>query len=98
MSASVIRTGGVRVFISQEFRKNLASLSRQLSAGADRRFQFDKRGQLFIRTHRASTIQIVRPSESMAKTQPQLQPDLLSVSAMISQYFTEWDCASLMFS
>ena len=36
----------------------------------------------------ASTIQIVRPSESRAETQPKLHPALLSLSAMISQYFT----------
>ena len=35
----------------------------------------------------ASAIQIVRPLESMAETQPQLQPALLRLSAMISQYF-----------
>ena len=35
----------------------------------------------------ASTIQIVRPSRSRAETQPQLQPALLRLSAMISQYF-----------
>ena len=34
----------------------------------------------------ASTIQIVRPLESIAETQPQLQPALLRLSAMISQY------------
>src|SRR5262245_53108620 len=34
----------------------------------------------------ASAIQIVRPSESRADTQPQLQPALLRLSAMISQY------------
>ena len=36
----------------------------------------------------ASTTQIVRPLESIAETQPQLQPALLRLSAMISQYFT----------
>ena len=36
----------------------------------------------------ASAIQIVRPLESIAETQPQLQPVLLGLSAMISQYFT----------
>jgi hypothetical protein len=41
---------------------------------------------------------IVRPAESRVDTQPQLQPALLRLSAMISQYFTEWDCASLIFS
>jgi hypothetical protein len=39
------------VFISGEFRKNLASLSRQFAASADRRFQFQKRSQLIICTH-----------------------------------------------
>jgi hypothetical protein len=35
----------------------------------------------------ASTIQIVRPWQSMAETQPQLQPALLRLSAIVSQYF-----------
>jgi hypothetical protein len=35
----------------------------------------------------ASVIQIVWPLASRADTQPQLQPALLSLSAMISQYF-----------
>ena len=47
-SASVIRTGGMLVFISGEFRKTLAGLSRQFAAGADRRFKFHKRSQLFV--------------------------------------------------
>jgi hypothetical protein len=38
-------------------------------------------------TRYASAIQIVRPLESMAETQPQLHPALLSLSAMISQRF-----------
>ena len=42
----------------------------------------------------ASAIEIVRPLESIAETQPQLQPALLRLSAMISQYFTRWDPAS----
>src|SRR5437016_98543 len=36
----------------------------------------------------ASAIQIVRRLESIAETQPRLQPEALSLSAMISQYFT----------
>src|SRR5262245_11721239 len=36
----------------------------------------------------ASAIQIARPPESTAETQPQLQPALLRLSAIISQYFT----------
>src|SRR6266705_4697548 len=31
---------------------------------------------------------LVRPSQSKAETQPQLQPRFLRLSAMISQYFT----------
>jgi len=34
----------------------------------------------------ASATKIVRPLESTAETQTQLQPDLLRLSAMISQY------------
>jgi hypothetical protein len=76
--------------------KNLANLSNQFAASADRQFEFQKRRQLFIRSHNetlpiaarcASAIQIVRPLESIADTQPQLQPALLRLSAMISQYF-----------
>src|SRR5438552_7392269 len=36
----------------------------------------------------ASAIEIVRPSQSNADTQPQLQPALLRLSAIISQCFT----------
>src|SRR5438876_12123734 len=36
----------------------------------------------------ALTAKIVRSRESTAETQPQLQPALLRLSAMISQYFT----------
>jgi hypothetical protein len=35
----------------------------------------------------SSAIQIVRPLESIAETQPQLHPASLRLSAMISQYF-----------
>ena len=31
---------------------------------------------------------LVRPQESIAETQPQLHPVLLSLSAIISEYFT----------
>ena len=61
--------------------------------------EFNKRGQFsFARTTKrfpssrcASAIQMVRPLESRAETQPQLQPALLRLSAMISQYFTAFD-------
>jgi len=96
MNANVIRTGGVHVFISQEFRKNLHSLSRLFAARTDRQFQFDKRRQLFIRPHNepfsVSAMRVNNPDylplEFIVETQPQLQPALLRLSAMISQYFT----------
>ena len=55
--------------------------------------EFNKRGQFsFARTTKrfpssrcASAIQNVRPLESIAETQPQLQPASLRLSAMISQ-------------
>src|SRR5690349_12618150 len=43
-----------------------------------------------------SAIQIVRPSETMADTRPQLQPGFLRLSAMISQYFTDTACGLLI--
>ena len=45
-------------------------------------------------TRYASAIQIVRPLKPIAKTHPQLHPALLSLSAMISQYFTNPDAFS----
>src|SRR5882762_7878698 len=39
-------------FRCAEFGKNLAGLSRQFAASANRRFEFHKRSQLFIRTHK----------------------------------------------
>ena len=49
-------------------------------------------------SRRASTIQIVRPSESTAETQPQLQPALLSLSAMISHSFTHQKIDRFLFA
>jgi hypothetical protein len=67
--------------------------------GANGQLKFDKRGQLFISAHKTlsvvavrAAIQIVRPLESIADRQPQLQPALLRLSAMISQYFTPGFC------
>jgi hypothetical protein len=50
--------------------------------------------QRFLSPRCASAIQIVRPLESIAETQPQLNPALLRLSAMISQSFTRFDSAS----
>jgi len=50
----------MRVFISGEFRKNLASLSRLFVASANRRFKFEKRSQLFIRSLNAAHYVVIR--------------------------------------
>jgi hypothetical protein len=47
----------------------------------------DCRRDCAVSSRWASAIQVVRPLESTAGTQPQLQPALLRLSAMISQYF-----------
>jgi hypothetical protein len=80
-------------FSDAEFAKNLVRLSIQKAATTNSRFEFKKSSQLFIRTHnetfsvRAMCVfnQIIRPSRVTAETQPQLQPALLILSAMISQ-------------
>jgi hypothetical protein len=42
----------IQVFLKDaEFGKNLANLSNQFAASANRRFEFQKSGQLFIGTH-----------------------------------------------
>jgi len=65
-------------FSDAQFAKSLACLSRQFAASADRRFEFKKRSQLFIRSRNEplsvvamrGSIQIVRPLEPIAETQP----------------------------
>jgi hypothetical protein len=47
----VIRTGGILAFISEEFAKNLASLSRQSAATENSRFEFQKTQLIPIRAH-----------------------------------------------
>ena len=44
----------------------------------------------------ASAIQIVRPLESIADTQPQLQPALLRLSAITSEFFIRFRAITLM--
>jgi hypothetical protein len=64
-----------------------------------RRFEFQKRGQLFICPHNETlSVAAMRfrnpdpfaPLRPTAATQPKLQPALLRLSAMISQYFTRF--------
>ena len=50
----------------------------------------------FRRPRCASAIQIVRPLESIAGTQPQLQPALLRLSAITSQFFIRFRAIALM--
>jgi hypothetical protein len=81
------------VFITEESQENLASLSRQFAASANRKFQFYKRRQPFLGLHDVTlSIAAMRvsnpdrsPLESIAATQPKLQPALRRLSAMISQ-------------
>jgi len=50
-------------------------------------FHFARTTKRFPSPRCASAIQIVRPLESTAETQPNLQQRFLRLSAMISQYF-----------
>src|SRR5467141_3154578 len=50
-SVSVMRIVEVFIFVSGEFRKNLASLSRQFAASANHRLEFDQRSQRSISSH-----------------------------------------------
>jgi len=70
-------------------------VSSQFSTRANCRFEFQKRRQLFIRTQNEPLFVVAvrvsipdrRPLESITETQPKLQPALLRLSAIISQYF-----------
>jgi hypothetical protein len=61
----------------------------------NRPFKFQKPSQLFVCTHNEPVtvvpVRVSNPDRSsiglIAETQPQLQPNLLSLSAMISKYF-----------
>jgi hypothetical protein len=77
-------------------------VSRKLAATPNRRFEFNKRHQLFVGMPN-ETLSVAAMCVcnlgcsrvgSIAETQPQLQPALLRLSAMISQYrFTQRDSA-----
>src|SRR6267154_924019 len=83
------------IFVFGEFgRKPAACRSNLLQArigdsNSTNAFSFStaRTSKLFQSPRCASTIQIVRPSESTADTQPQLHPASLRLSAMISQSF-----------
>jgi hypothetical protein len=63
-------------FADGEFVKNLACLSRQLNASANRRFKFHKRGQLFICTYNETlsvAAMCVNNEDSFAGHDPQLR-------------------------
>src|SRR5947207_8750541 len=81
-------------FSDAQFGKNLGALSRQFPAirtadsSSTNAVSFSSaRTTKRFPSRCASTIQIVRPLESIAETQPQVHPTLLRLSAMISQYF-----------
>jgi hypothetical protein len=69
---------------SEELRP--ARLERATYGSLARDISSDRTTNLLPLSRCASTIHSVRPSESMAETQPKLQPDALSVSAISSQY------------
>jgi len=58
------------VFIFGEFGRNLAGLSRQFAATVNHRFEFQKRGQLFIRmddeTLSVAAMRVSNPDRSSA--------------------------------
>jgi hypothetical protein len=55
-------------FNDGEFGRNLANLSNQFAASANRPFQFQKRSQLFVRTHNkapsVATVRVSNPNRS----------------------------------
>jgi hypothetical protein len=59
------------VFIFGEFGRNLAGLSKQFTASADRRFQSQKRSQFFIGTHNETlsivAMRVCNPDRSPAR-------------------------------
>jgi hypothetical protein len=72
-------------------------VSKQFAAGANRRFQFHKRGQFFVRMHNellsVVPMRISYPERSPVgintlRRSPNSQPRLLRLRAIISQYFT----------
>jgi hypothetical protein len=84
-------------FNDAESAENRASLSRQFAAAVNRRFEFQKRSQLFLRTHDVTlsvATMCVWKSRSFARwnqslrRSPNSKPALLRWSAIISQYFT----------
>jgi hypothetical protein len=50
LPGKVLRLIQIR-FSDAEFCKNVANLSNQFAANANRRFEFQKRGQFFLRVH-----------------------------------------------
>jgi len=79
-------------FSDAESGENYMSYSRQFRASANRRFEFQKRSQLFVGVHNEtlsiSAICIGNPDYSPvaihSRHQPKLQSTLLRLSAMIS--------------
>jgi hypothetical protein len=88
------RTGGPYLSRHSTDSEFVAVFQKAACCHRNRRFKLDKRRLLFIRMHNETLSVAMRvsnpdcsPVESNAETQPQLQPALLKLSAMISQYF-----------
>src|SRR6266542_3991860 len=102
MSANVISTGGMLVFISGDIGKNRGRLSNQFISSARSPIRvprtlstFHPLGQRYAFRRRDVHLQSrsVLPLISIAEIQPQLQPALLRLSAISSQSrFTGFYC------
>jgi hypothetical protein len=83
-------------FSDAESEENLVRLSRKFAASPNRRFEFHKRSQFFIGTHNQTlSVAAMRIGNEDCSSfaiyscnTAQLQPALLRLSAIISQYFT----------
>jgi hypothetical protein len=82
--------------------KKLRQLVKPIRSGSNRRFQLNKCSQLFIRVHNETlsivAMRVCTKDRSLARVHScdaaQLQPALLRLSAMISQYFTAAPCST----
>src|SRR5215472_4072822 len=80
-------------FSDAEFEKILSGCQNNSRPAGNHRIQFDKRSQLFIRSHNeplsVAAMRVSNPDcwslASTVGTQPKLQPRLLRLSAIISQ-------------
>jgi hypothetical protein len=88
VKGSYTAAGKTVPFTLTKRKKHLKGSTADLSSKNAVSFSSARTTKRFPSSRCASTIQIVRPLESIAETQPQLHPALLRLSAIISQNFT----------